>query len=870
MKQILIVTAIAGTMLWPFLLFAQGIENAKQQDTDGAFLLDTIVTYYQVPAGEDGPDIAFDGENYMGVWTRNGAIVAGRVTKEGVLIDTNGIIVKKSDQCVHPAIAYGNGYYLVTWEDGLGYNPDRIYFARISKTGIVLDTQAILVGKLLDQMRPDVASDGTNYLIVWEDCNQQSICGAIVDTSGNIIKSKFEIAYEWDSGPLQIPAVTYGNGYYMIAWKTSGGDNVPAGVYGARVTPQGDIIKPADRGFLVTNKMGDNVSLAYGNGKYLVAWDIFVNYDEYFNVYCMLVDTSGQVLDTAGTVISNKSKNEIDPGIDFDGTNFVVCWFDARSGHYELYGARVDTAGHNLDTAGVWLGSNLPDYGYPAAIVKGDSNCLLLWSDRRNNVAPYNGNDIFGEIILPDLSFQNSFPIAQYVDTLANKEYAPAVAFDGNDYMASFASHQGKNLVCATNVDNNGDIIHKYNIDSTGISLYDENYPTQISFGDSTYLMSWVHETNIKYIKLTKLGTPIDTITEFGVGNYYETRHLALCWGDTTWLVSWPRNGILPYSIPAGMCRRISGSGVLLGENTEIQSGYAGLPSIAYDGARFLVVYKHDIITGRFVDGNGAVSSEFVYFPSTSLGHHPSIAFDGANYMAVWHDSLAGGSYDIYAARVNPAGDLVDTTAITVCGAAGSQRNPIIAYSGSYYTVLWEDCRGGTQWDIYGARVGTTGQIINQFTVSTMTGDKSELAAAHGYDDTLLLVFTAPVDSVNGKYVNALRVWGKFIDGTTGINAEYPDKSHQRTELHASYPNPFRLSTSIRYMVPQKKHVSLSIYNIAGQRIKILYDGMREAGEYTAHWNGCDDRNNKVATGIYFYALRTDDLTVTKKMVLLK
>ena len=704
-------------MLWPFMLFAQGMEKAKQQDTDGAFLLDTTVTYYQVPAGEGQPDVAFDGENYMGVWSRNGTIVVGRVTKQGVLIDTNGIVVKKSNQCFHPAIAYGNGYYFVTWEDGLGYNPDRIYFARVSKTGIVLDTQAILVGKLLDQMRPDVASDGTNFFIVWEDANQGDIRGAIVDTSGLIIKSNFKIAYA--PGGVRDAAVTFGGGYYLVAWNSDDNNNDPHGIYAARITPQGNVLIPEERGILITDKTewGDKASVAYGNGKYLVAWNLWYSNEKCFDVYCSRVDTNGQVLDTAGIVVSNKNNhNESWAAVTFNDSNFVVCWNDRRIGYYELYGARIDTAGHNLDTAGIWLGDNYPSGSMPA-IAKGDTSYLLIWTDGRNP-----SSDIYGEIINPDLSFQNNFPVAQYVDTLANNEFAPAVAFDGNGYMASFISCQNDRIVCTANIDSAGNILGKFDIDTCYASA------TQIAFGDSVYLIAWIQSNvYIKYAILSRASVPIDTIKEFYDSFYIND--LALCWGDTTWLASWFRDGFYPSSPAAGMCRRIGNSGALLGGNIEIQSGYAGLSSIAYDGTRVLVVYKHDVITGRFVDENGATSTDSILFPSTGDSHHASVAFDGINYMVVWHDSLAGGDYNIYAARVNPTGVLADTTALTICDASGSQRNPIVVYNGSYYTVLWEDYRNGTQWDIFGARVAKTGQIINHFTASTMTGDKSELAA---------------------------------------------------------------------------------------------------------------------------------------------
>jgi hypothetical protein len=68
-----------------------------------------------------------------------------------------------------------------------------------------------------------------------------------------------------------------------------------------------------------------------------------------------------------------------------------------------------------------------------------------------------------------------------------------------------------------------------------------------------------------------------------------------------------------------------------------------------------------------------------------------------------------------------------------------------------------------------------------------------------------------------------------------------------------NYPNPFNPVTTIRYAIPQPAKVEIIIYNIMGQKIKMLVSEQKEAGFYKASWDGTSDSGYQVASGIYFY-----------------
>lgn len=88
--------------------------------------------------------------------------------------------------------------------------------------------------------------------------------------------------------------------------------------------------------------------------------------------------------------------------------------------------------------------------------------------------------------------------------------------------------------------------------------------------------------------------------------------------------------------------------------------------------------------------------------------------------------------------------------------------------------------------------------------------------------------------------------------------------------LSQNYPNPFNPQTVIRYDLPEPVHIELAVYNALGQKVRTLVDEKQEEGYKTIIWHGKTDQGEEVASGIYFFKLRTGDFEQTKKMILLR
>ncbi|MCD4692776.1 MAG: T9SS type A sorting domain-containing protein [Calditrichales bacterium] len=84
-------------------------------------------------------------------------------------------------------------------------------------------------------------------------------------------------------------------------------------------------------------------------------------------------------------------------------------------------------------------------------------------------------------------------------------------------------------------------------------------------------------------------------------------------------------------------------------------------------------------------------------------------------------------------------------------------------------------------------------------------------------------------------------------------------------DLMQNFPNPFNPETHIKFSIPKSSHVTLTVYNALGQKVADLLDKEFKPGFYDIKWNGSD-----LASGVYFYRLRSNNFVSTKKMILVR
>ena len=105
-------------------------------------------------------------------------------------------------------------------------------------------------------------------------------------------------------------------------------------------------------------------------------------------------------------------------------------------------------------------------------------------------------------------------------------------------------------------------------------------------------------------------------------------------------------------------------------------------------------------------------------------------------------------------------------------------------------------------------------------------------------------------------------------DGPIAVDA--PQSLSRTSALGQNFPNPFNPSTSIYFTLERPGFASLKIYDRAGRMVATLVNEDLTAGKHRCQWNGCDKQGSQVASGVYFYQLKSGEFVQTRRMLLLK
>ena len=833
-------------------------------------------------------------------------------SREGeFLIDTSIAYCPKENGQGYSAVAFNGTNYLVVWEDEQSGSWD-IYGTRVNPSGDVLDPTGIAISAgTFTERFPAVTSDGSNWLVVWRDirnsssyydiyCARVSEAGIVLDPSGITICT---MDNEQDN-----PAVSFDSMYYnyMVVWedRRSGGSYE---IYGARIDQSGVVLDP--QGFRISSPghYATMPSIAYGGDNFLITWGD--GYND-IDIYGARVDRNGVVLDPLGIAICTVTSDQWIPAVTFGDESWLVVWLDTRNDLYRIYGARVDRGGVVQDTSGFCI---TPDSGYQTypAVVFGGSNYFVIWSQ--------DGHDIFGARVTLDGIVLDSSGID--ISTTGYNEQIPSVAAGSINYLVTWTEErfQVDWDVYGGRVSQDGVVL-----DSADICLsrtVNRQHASTVAFGDSNYLIAWEDYRDDPYpdifgarinqtgIILDSIGFPIAT----GTGSL---RSPSVAYDGTNYLVVWSDDDIYG--------ARISQNGTVL-DTLAIQistaSGEQVAPSVVFDDTNYFVVWQdgwYGGIYGARVNQNGHVLDTLGIPISTAFGYQisPSVAFDGTNHLVVWQDDrndnwdiygarvnrdgivldpsgigIATAAYyeespavafdgtnymiawmywpppydpDIYGTRVSQAGVVLDPTGFTICTASNIQMQPSIVFDGTIYFVLWQDKRSGAYYDIYGAEVSQWGYTISTFLVSNQSRNQISPALAHGQGEQLLMTYSGWADSINTHPANTMRIWGKFYP-FVGIHENTGMKYHITNLKLQIYPNPVRKKCNVKYTLPKQTRVNISLFDVTGRLIKGIINEHQNAGFYHETF----DMSN-LAQGIYFIKLNTDNHLETKKIIFVK
>jgi hypothetical protein len=350
------------------------------------------------PGGQSTPAVASDGRDHLVVWfdSRNGGtdIFGARVSHNGDVLDHGGIAISTApnDQ-LDPAVAFDGTNYLVVWSDNRNGSPFvdnfNIFGARVARDGTVLDSGAFAIGNTTaNQGPPALAFDGHNYLVAWVDTRNGNssfdIFAARVSPTGTVLDPG-GIPVSLSGAAQARPAVSCDGGECLVAWQDArNGGATQSEIFGARVTAGGSVLDPA--GVLIAQPGANGVgypALVFDERDYMAAWDDNGN----GHIAGARVTASATVLDPSG--LPFVSGHPANPTLAFDGHELLLAWGDSRNDLGDVFATRITRDGHVRDDGGFGVAVAPGIQDLPAADF-GRHDYLVSWLDTR-----LGGNHIF-------------------------------------------------------------------------------------------------------------------------------------------------------------------------------------------------------------------------------------------------------------------------------------------------------------------------------------------------------------------------------------------------------------------------------------------------------------------------------------------
>lgn len=312
----------------------------------------------------------------------------------------------------------------------------------------------------------------------------------------------------------------------------------------------------------------------------------------------------------------------------------------------------------------------------------------------------------------------------------------------------------------------------------------------------------------------------------------------------------------------------------------KFNNGTLSTPNYAQpgNGTSLAYVMGHTIENGGMYDsaliGGGntgsthrVTDSAALYLPSTgwTIGFWISNIMLGASPTnPVYLFGELGSNFRIYYGGSGGIGS-TDTAIMLRMTGAVDVRLPVIKGQTLYIHYVWDPVSSTIKAYKNGilavtvSQASFTGVGNGPVTIGAHTTFASSLSSGMRMDEFRIYSRALSQFEIQGTYNRTLPY---FI--AVGVN-ETGGAVPVKYMLYQNYPNPFNPSTKINYSVPKQSHIKLSVFDISGKEVKVIFDGKQEAGNYEAIFDGAD-----FATGIYFYRMEAEGFMESRKMILIK
>lgn len=572
---------------------------------------------------------------------------------------------------------------------------------------------------------PNVASDGTNYLVTWAATG--GVYAARVSAAGVVQAPQRTTVSSTGSSPRAV----WDGTEWLVAWINSGS------VYYARVASNGTLMDTTPQGIASTSAQSVDVA---SDGHH-----VFVVFDESTTTY--ITQTFGVLVTpgmAAGTPqgLSTAAYSQKTPRVVYDGIEYFVAWADSRGSPnqyqqtWDIYGARVSTGGVLVDVSGIAISTATADQLQPC-VTAGGGYAFISWVDYRAGTAPWR---LYGARFASAVGLVDGPAATGGILIDSNSDFYPSVAFDGQQFVVNWWSVSNADVYTVSTelVSTAGAVVGSPQVIYTVSASFYKNSTVGGSTNGSLAVIMKADE--ILYgNRLNQAGQLLDGPSPTGgfpVSYEFSTKSSgALGFNGTNYLAVWSddRDGS---NVGAIYGTRLDAGGTVLDAPafaiaTERAQG-AGVLAVASNGTGWAVSWTEG--TKLFVrllnaDGslvNGPSGADGV--PLSVTGYGAILASDGIDYLAVWSDtrgSTSSNSYtNVYGLRFTQAAQVVPATGSTdgsfPVATGNDEFAEGLAFDGTNYLLAWDDNThpnsGGSRLTTAGARmdgtVGTAGFAI--------------------------------------------------------------------------------------------------------------------------------------------------------------
>ena len=464
-------------------------------DQSGESLDPTGIEISATEHSEYAPRVTSNGTDYFVVWydshLAQSAVRAARVSGSGVVLDAEGVTVSQNGREHYPCVGSEGEDYLVFWEDNREWRRD-FYCSRVTSSAEVLDPGGILVstGEHVSGSGrvdgPDVTFGKEEWMTAWagaptgyEDC----VCGARVSRTGSVLDSE-AIIVSLGADVQRYAACSFDGASYVLAWL--GFHDSCADIYAARVDPWGSVLNESPIPISMSGVAGPP-AVASGAENTIIVWPD--GRGGPMNLHFARMSRTGEALDPGGGPICDSAETQRNPAVAFDGTNFTVVWVELGAESGGVFAARISQNGDILDPAGVRVSAG--SAVFDPSIAFGKSDYLVTWQEYPGGDTA-GGSQVRGTRLSPSCEVLD--PEGITISSMAAHLEDATPSFDGENFLVVWSGkdlddYPGDGLYCAR-VDQSGRVL-----DPEGTVIADfsgSKYSPAVTFDGNYHMVVWL------------------------------------------------------------------------------------------------------------------------------------------------------------------------------------------------------------------------------------------------------------------------------------------------------------------------------------------------------------------------------------------